>query len=154
MQARLLPEDSGREAAEQYREHRAERASPFPAAVANILPAGEYLPARGGLLRTDPRLNGRGNLPVRIAMMQQAQHSYGNRALQRFLQGHAILPIQRQEAGSEDCKKLITDKDWTVKGPKNGVSSSSATRSRGAATARTRITCRSYAKAITLLSSR
>src|SRR5947207_279046 len=37
-------------------------------------------------LLNDPVLNGRGNEPVRIAVMLQAQHDYGNRALRRYLQ--------------------------------------------------------------------
>lgn len=34
----------------------------------------------------DPRLGGRGNAPVRAAMIQQMQQNQGNRATQRFLQ--------------------------------------------------------------------
>src|SRR5215218_2860855 len=34
----------------------------------------------------DPRLDGRGNAPVRIAVMRQAQQTYGNRALRRLIQ--------------------------------------------------------------------
>jgi hypothetical protein len=34
----------------------------------------------------DPRLSGRGNAPVRISLMRQLQQTYGNRAVQRYLQ--------------------------------------------------------------------
>ncbi|MDQ2807411.1 MAG: hypothetical protein M3Z04_10955 [Chloroflexota bacterium] len=44
------------------------------------------LPQRGGLSLTDPRLAGRGNGPVRVALMRQAQRTQGNRAVQRLLQ--------------------------------------------------------------------
>ena len=47
----------------------------------------EALPSYPHALLGDPRLNGRGNAPVRNAAMQQAQRTYGNRAVQRALAG-------------------------------------------------------------------
>jgi hypothetical protein len=44
----------------------------------------------------DARLHGRGNQSVQVAMMQQMQQTYGNRAVQRFMQsGRQPMPLQR-----------------------------------------------------------
>jgi len=52
------------------------------------LPANEtaFAPGQSAALLTDPHLNGRGNGPVRGAVMRQAQQTVGNRALRRFVQ--------------------------------------------------------------------
>jgi len=50
-----------------------------------------------------PALRGRGNGPLHIAALQQAQQTYGNRALQRFLARQAApLPII-QRCGDTPC---------------------------------------------------
>ena len=48
--------------------------------------AAPALLQRGGLLPMDSRLAGRGNGPVRAALLQQIQRTQGNRAAQRWLQ--------------------------------------------------------------------
>lgn len=70
---------------ERQRQHRAERDSERPAAdgPAQIAPEVPLYPV--DLLR-DARLNGRGNEPVRSAVLQRMQQTYGNRAARRFLQ--------------------------------------------------------------------
>lgn len=45
-------------------------------------------PSYSGSLLGDPRLDGRGNQPVKTAVMRQMQQAYGNRAVQRQLTGH------------------------------------------------------------------
>src|SRR5262245_18672021 len=51
----------------------------------------DQIPSRGDetaysvSLLSDPRLDGRGNGPVRAALMRQIQRTYGNRAVQRGL---------------------------------------------------------------------
>ncbi len=66
----------------------------------------ESLPSYPASLLADTRLNGRGNEPVRVALMRQMQQTYGNRAVQRFLQRKAratapasntssLAPVQR-----------------------------------------------------------
>lgn len=47
-----------------------------------------------GSLLGDPRLDGRGNGPVKIAMMQRAQKMYGNRTVQRML--HTLASSAKQ----------------------------------------------------------
>src|SRR5690348_6430117 len=47
---------------------------------------GVELPVPAGALLGDPRLEGRGNGPVRATVMRQAQQTYGNRAVRRYLQ--------------------------------------------------------------------
>jgi hypothetical protein len=49
--------------------------------------AGQGVGSYSASLLNDSRLDGRGNEPVRIALMRQMQQSYGNRAVQRFVQG-------------------------------------------------------------------
>lgn len=50
------------------------------------------------------KLAGRGNAPVQIAMMQQMQTTYGNRAVQRFMRQAAAPPpaVQRAEEEKEN----------------------------------------------------
>jgi len=53
----------------------------------------------------DPRLNSRGNRPVRAALMQQIQHTHGDHALQRSLHREhasksAAIPVQRSPIGT------------------------------------------------------
>ena len=57
-------------------------------------------PSQSATKSGNPRLGGRGNGPMHIAMMQSMQQTYGNRAVQRFLQrtpASAPTPVQRQD---------------------------------------------------------
>lgn len=61
----------------------------------------ESVPSYPASLLSDVRLGGRGNGPVRTALMLQMQRTYGNRAVQRFLQrsAHPVAPepvLQRE----------------------------------------------------------
>jgi hypothetical protein len=89
-----------------------------PAQGVEMLPGAPELPAPATLaayspsLLGTPTLNGRGNAPIRIAMMQRAQQTYGNRALQRFLQRTAAASaVQRQTTApggpNNDCLRLL-----------------------------------------------
>lgn len=76
--------------------------TPQPAA-APALPA-----ASAGHWLKDPRLQGRGNAPVRTAMLLQLQQSVGNRAVQRALTGGPgaagrAVPLQRAPAPEADA---------------------------------------------------
>ncbi len=70
------------------------------AAVADGMPVSVGA-SRSAFQPGDSRLSERGNAPVRIAAMQRAQHTYGNRAVQRYIRrrgGHASSagkPINR-----------------------------------------------------------
>jgi hypothetical protein len=57
--------------------------------------------ARLDALLGSPRLDGRGNAPVRAAVMRQAQQRYGNRAVQRYLRESGARHVQRHPAGAE-----------------------------------------------------
>ncbi|HYP21545.1 MAG TPA: hypothetical protein VEY08_15855, partial [Chloroflexia bacterium] len=57
---------------------------------------GAYSPTMLG----SRQLNGRGNAPVRIAMMQRMQQTHGNRAVQRFMQ-RSMSPVAIQRCGGE-----------------------------------------------------
>ena len=57
----------------------------LPAAPANALPALAGGAEAGGRLLNNPLLSGRGNGPVRQALLLQLQRTQGNRATQRLL---------------------------------------------------------------------
>ncbi|HYP38746.1 MAG TPA: D-alanyl-D-alanine carboxypeptidase family protein, partial [Chloroflexia bacterium] len=71
--------------------------------------------AHGTALLGDARLDGRGNGPVRAAVMQRMQQSVGNRALQRLLRspsvtlapatGEIALPAQPAPAGTPSVQR-------------------------------------------------
>src|SRR5262245_2395107 len=66
------------------------------------------VPELPGELLGDQSLDGRGNEPVRVALMRQMQQTYGNRALQRYLTGHeAHTP---QNPGSQTIRKWQTSR--------------------------------------------
>jgi hypothetical protein len=88
-----MPEESGHTV-----EHRPDHV-PAPAPLAADVAAGEAIPeiAGGAGLLDHPDIGGRGNAPVRSAMLQRMQQQYGNRAVQRFLQRTPAggVPVQR-----------------------------------------------------------
>src|SRR5689334_5793328 len=65
-------------------------------------PAIAQLAATPGIV-ANPLLNGRGNGPVRAAVLQRLQQTHGNRAVQRMMaQGRSRLPaVQRTEGGEQ-----------------------------------------------------
>jgi hypothetical protein len=78
-----MAEDSGRERDDRQTAQRADRQ---PGGILEGQLAPEYALASRGSLLGDSRLEGRGNGPVKVALMRQAQQTYGNRALRRALQ--------------------------------------------------------------------
>lgn len=97
--------DEGLREHDQHRNvQRTEHQAGPPAATAEGLFAPAVLPADPGSLLGDPRLNGRGNQPVKLALMRQVQQTYGNRTTQRFLQRASAMrasvapTVQRQTA--------------------------------------------------------
>lgn len=106
-----MAEDSGQEHDDEQSNQQSEHevAQPGMGFEEEALP-GSALANPGTLMGGDPRLKGRGNAPVRAAVMQRMQKTYGNRAVQRFLQRSASsTPIQRQDEsapeGEEELKK-------------------------------------------------
>lgn len=88
-----MPNDSG--SREHSEEQRAKNTDPQSELANNVI-EGILAPvsaaAYSGSLLGDPRLDGRGNQPVKIAVMRQMQSTYGNRAVQRLLKN---TPVQR-----------------------------------------------------------
>src|SRR5437588_13083786 len=78
-----MADDQGRERDEHKRIQRTEQSEGVQGPLAA---ESESVPSYPASLLSDPRLNGRGNGPVRTALMRQMQQTYGNRAVQRFLQ--------------------------------------------------------------------
>jgi hypothetical protein len=60
----------------------------------------DQLPEHSGSLLGDNRLGGRSNAPLRAATMLGMQQTHGNRALQRFLKGHATEGRRDSTGGS------------------------------------------------------
>lgn len=98
-----MPEDQGREHSEQRTpqvEHKREHAS---SESDGLVPADLGLGYPVSLLG-DPNMSGRGNGPVRAAIVQRMQQSHGNRATRQFVQrsvdrsgGSSRLAVQRQD---------------------------------------------------------
>src|ERR1043165_968122 len=83
-----MAEDQSREHDEQ---RKVQRAEPSTAGPEGLL-APDIVSAYPTSLLSDPRLKGRGNGPVRNTLMLQMQRTYGNKAVQRFLQRAATTP--------------------------------------------------------------
>ncbi|HYO49524.1 MAG TPA: DUF4157 domain-containing protein, partial [Chloroflexia bacterium] len=81
-----MSEDASREASEHRDVQRAASQADHAQAAQTELPGADMLPGVSSSLLGDPRLDGRGNGPVRAAMMQRMQQTYGNRAVRRTLQ--------------------------------------------------------------------
>ncbi|HYO50662.1 MAG TPA: hypothetical protein VEW94_12500 [Chloroflexia bacterium] len=68
-------------------------------------------PSNSGSLLGDARLDGRGNRPVKVAVMRQMQKSYGNRSVQRFLHGasanHTIKQAPQPAQGAAIQRLVI-----------------------------------------------
>lgn len=112
-----MAEDGDREHSERSKVQRAER----HAEGANAGQGGlETAPAAlSGSMLGDPRLNGRGNAPVRVAMMQRMQRTYGNRAVQRSLQ----RAMHSRSATSTDVGKGIGNQEHKAQGPAGNATS-------------------------------
>ncbi len=108
-----MAEDSDHGHDEHATVQRREQQTASPLGATSAAPTSEtnLLPAAAGSLLGDPRLSGRGNAPVQAALMQQAQQTIGNRALQRFLQRSvagsgsttATVAVQRDGDGPQDA---------------------------------------------------
>jgi hypothetical protein len=104
-----MSEDQSREAVEREHAQRAEHAESAGASGPGMI--GELAPSATpalpmGLLG-NPRLDGRGNAPVRVALLQRMQHTYGNRAVQRFLQRRATIHTVHAAHSDEDISAQI-----------------------------------------------
>ncbi|HYO50895.1 MAG TPA: DUF4157 domain-containing protein [Chloroflexia bacterium] len=83
-----MSEEHGQTHDDQQKVQRVEHQPAQPAAGLEGLAAQGPAPSYSGSLLGDPRLDGRGNQPVKTAVMRQMQRTYGNRAVQRQLTGH------------------------------------------------------------------
>lgn len=95
-----MPAYSRHELNDHHRTQLVERPSALPTRSLDSRPSPGQTTAYSHSLLGDSRLNGRGNQPVQVAMMRQAQQGYGNRAVQRWLASR--IQVQRQpEAAPE-----------------------------------------------------
>jgi hypothetical protein len=98
-----VAEDSTLEHDERHKSQRIAHPHAETSGGPDVLPVSEATPAYQGLLPGDPRLNGRGNQPMNIAVMQRMQQTYGNRAVQRRLannRGSRVSGGPMQEEGA------------------------------------------------------
>src|SRR4051812_22166348 len=102
-----MSDHQDQEHAERAKVQRAERSvAPDKAAERPGGAPTASLPADPRSLLADARVRGRGNDPVRIALMREMQQTYGNRAVQRYLRqaeaphdtAQAAAPVQTQQA--------------------------------------------------------
>ncbi len=106
-----MSEEAGRESVEQQRaKHTEHQPSHIDGMDGLLAPVGLTAPLSGTLLG-DPRLNGRGNAPMKAAVMRQAQRTYGNRAVQRYLYGLAgtTVAVQRDPDGAQTSADTATE---------------------------------------------
>src|SRR5438874_7641712 len=107
-----MAEDSSRESRDHDERRRLQRAKEHAdiehsEGASGDLQANESAPSYPQSLLADARLSGRGNEPVRVALMREMQQTYGNRATQRFLQRQrqanqaTSVPVQRHETTEE-----------------------------------------------------
>ena len=95
-----MSEDHDHEAEERRRVQRRKPGAAQPGPSADHAPGPETPAPYPGRLVGDPRLGGRGNTPVRSAVMQRAQQTHGNRAVQRAVRGGGPVPVQRDGPGA------------------------------------------------------
>lgn len=81
-----MSDDSTRDFDEQSSKRVTEQYVEGPSTGHGASSGTEAMPSYPTSLLSDARINGRGNQPVRTAIMQRLQQTYGNRAVQRFLQ--------------------------------------------------------------------
>lgn len=99
-------------------EHKRIQRTKQPAVEAEDSLTPEHNPSYPTSLLADARLNGRGNQPVRTALMRQMQQTYGNRAVQRYLQravhrpqpqsGLHPVPLQREDEDEKPVQATPT----------------------------------------------
>lgn len=99
-----MSDDSGPEHDEHKTRQSTHNRGVEPGADVGIAEATENPLAYSSALLGDPRLNGRGNAPVRAAVLQRMQQNYGNRYTQRFLQRAASVgtTTMQEEIGARD----------------------------------------------------
>ncbi len=102
-----MAEDQNREHEENKRVQRSERAT--EGHEGSQLRENERASSYPTSLLSDPRLGGRGNGPVRSALMLQMQRTYGNLATRRFLQ-RAKNAASPDTTGTEDIGQRIQAK--------------------------------------------
>jgi hypothetical protein len=116
---------------------------PAPEAAPSGPAAGlEWLPSGVGLSPADPRLNGRGNGPVRTALLQRMQQTQGNHVVQRLMavqRGNdpAAAPDQQQPgqaAAPPDLSSTGMKEKLEGHGDKGGPAAPTSTPAGGAAT--------------------
>ncbi|MDQ3930353.1 MAG: lytic transglycosylase domain-containing protein, partial [Chloroflexota bacterium] len=104
-----MPAYSRHELDDYHRTQRPERQPAQPSHSLEDRPSPAYVSSLLG----DARLNGRGNNPVKVAMMRQVQQGYGNRAVQRWLAARAQVQRQPEAAPEAPAPQQDTSKKKT-----------------------------------------
>src|SRR3982074_3572182 len=81
-----MPENYDHQSADQDNVHHRETGTDQMGLGLEGAGPAELPPAYSAALLTDARVRARGNAPTRAAALQRMQQTYGNRAVQRFLQ--------------------------------------------------------------------
>src|SRR5688500_10950767 len=76
---------------------RAKRSAELEDAGPRMETSDKESPAYPSSLLAGGKLSGRGNAPVRAALMRQVQRTHGNRAAQRFMQRSAAKSAENDE---------------------------------------------------------
>ena len=98
-----MAEDQGHEHDEREQARRVETTVEQTGAGPENLMGQPETPSYPASLLSDPRMGGRGNGPVRAAVMRQAQSAYGNRALQRLVHKQNAAPKDGEAPAGEEA---------------------------------------------------
>src|SRR5437764_7588310 len=94
-----MAEDHARESEDQKSRQRDAERGYHSQRDLGMLTVRDTLPVYPGALLGDRRLGGRGNVQPRTSVMQQAQQTHGNRAVQRYIQRSVAV----QRCGDTPC---------------------------------------------------
>jgi hypothetical protein len=105
-----MPAYSRHELDDHHRTQRTRQPSAQLTASRENRPSPGHTSTYASTLLGDSRLNGRGNQPVKVAMMRQAQQGYGNRAVQRWMAARAQIQRQPEAAPEAPAPQQDTKK--------------------------------------------
>jgi hypothetical protein len=115
-----MDEEKSREHGSRKKVQRAEHRTSQPRAESKASLGAESAPASSLSSLGDRKLDGRANQPVRVDVMRQAQQTYGNRAVHRFLQRQQGGDTKPAAQGATDAASQVTAatvREWPTKLP-------------------------------------
>jgi hypothetical protein len=119
-QAVAMEEERSREQNGRKKVQRVEHRTAPPRAESKASLGAESVPASSLSSLGDPKLGGRANQPVRVDVMRQAQQTYGNRAVHRFLQRQHGGDTKPAAQGATDAAAQVTAatvREWPTRLP-------------------------------------